>query len=633
MKRLEALSSGARRLVRPEGTWAALLVVALVGQGCSSTALAEPRYASADPTAQQEFDRARALFEEGRLAEAEPLFSAFVAAHGDDALRPAAELHLGRIAAARGDHRAAAERLERAAAAADPALADRARLELGRSQLRQGGADGARRALATLEPLASRLEGEAAAEVHAVLAEAAGAAGDVERRVRALEALCRHGGREACEVAQREFAETVASLTPAQLARLHATLPHDGQGWAVATTRLGLMAAESGDTARAQALATELDQAGQDAAELRSAAAEAERLDWSAVGVLLPLSGRARLVGEQARAGLEMAAASSHDPIRLVVRDVAAPGADVGRMVEELVRVERVAAIVGPVDAAQAQIAAQRAEELGVPLLALTIRAGLATQGRWVLRPFQSNEAEVRVLIAQAVERQGLRTFAILYPDQPYGRVLRDLVQAEVARLGGTVAAAQSYDPARTSFTDVCQALAAREFEALVIPDRSRTVSLIAPALASAGLWSVAPAAAAPDGGRGIQLLVPSTGFDATLPRQAGRYLQGALFATPLWVDDAAPEVAGFVAEYREAEGSAPTAYASQAHDAATLIRAARSQARARTREALLQALLGLDDASTVGPFAGFDAEGEPLAPLRLLRLDGATFLPVDIAP
>jgi ABC-type branched-subunit amino acid transport system substrate-binding protein len=613
--------------------WAIPLVVALVGQGCSSTARAEPRYASTDPTAQEEFDRARALYQEGRLAEAEPLFAAFVTAHRDDALRPAAELHLGRIAAARGDHRAAATQLERAAAATDPALADTARIELGRSQLRQGGADGARRALQTLEPLAGRLDGEAATELYTLLAEAAGTVGDVERRVRFLDALCRTGGREACESAQRELSATVAALNPAQLARLNATLPHDGQGWATATNRLGLLAAETGDAARAQALATELDQAGQDAAALRAAATQAEQLDWSAVGALLPLSGRARLVGEQARVGIEMVAASSHDPLRLVVRDVGAAGADVGRMVEELVRTERVAAIVGPIDATQAQAAAQRAEELGVPLLALSIRSGLAAQGRWVLRPFQSNEAEVRLLLAQAIQRQNLHTFAVLYPDQAYGRVLRDLVQAEVTRLGGTVVTTQSYDPARTSFADVCQTLAGQEFEALVIPDRSRTVSLIAPALASAGLWSVAPAAAAPEGGRGIQLLVPSTGFDATLPRQAGRYLQGALFSTPLWVDDAAPAIAQFVTEYREAQGGAPTAYASQAHDAAALIRAARGQARARTREALLQALLALDDASTVGPFAGFDGEGEPLAPLRLLRLDGATFLPVDVAP
>jgi ABC-type branched-subunit amino acid transport system substrate-binding protein len=610
--------------------WIVPFVVALVGEGCGSTARAEPRYASSDPVAQQEFDRARALFQQGELAQAEPLFAAFVRAHGDDALRPAAELHLGRIAAARGDHEQAATQLERAAASSDQALADVARLELGRNLLRAGGAvsvENARRALEALEPLAGRLDGAEAAELYALLAEAAGAAGDAERRIRYLDAWCRYGGRDECEAARRELAETVTSLDQAQLARLNAALPRDGQGWATVTGRLGLMAADGGDAARAAALAAELDEAGHDADELRAATVRAEQLDWSAIGALLPLSGRARLVGEQVQTGLEMAAASSDDPLRLVVRDVAATGVDVGRMVEELVREERVAAIVGPVDAAQAQVAARRAEELGVPLLALTIRSQLATQGRWVLRPFQSNEAEVRLLLAQAIERQGLRTFAVLFPEQAYGRVLRDLVQAEVTRLGGTVAVAQGYDPARTSFVDLCQELATHDFEALIVPDRSRTVALIAPALASAGLWSVAPAAAPPEGSRAIQLLLPSTGFDASLPRQAGRYLQGALFATPLWVDDPAPDITQFVEEYRDAHGGAPTAYASQAHDAAALVRAARGRAAVRSREALLQALLALDEAPTIGRFEGFDAEGEPLAPLHLLRLDGSTFL------
>lgn len=617
---------------------ALVLLLVLWSCGCSSAAQAEPRFASSDPAAQDEFDQARTLYERGELEEARQRFSSFIVHHREDPLRPGAELHLGRIALRQGHYEDAIVWLERAAEADDEVLAATARRELGQALIHAGDPQ---RAIAVMEPLAGTLDGRDAALLYRTLAQAAEAAEEPERRLRYLDAYFRFGGPDDREGLREEIGEIVEGLEREALERLVRSLPRNGPGWAAVALRLGRQLAAEGEAERARALLEQLEEAGagQPAEPLRTALEEAERVDWNAVGVLLPLSGRARLIGEQMLAGLELAAASEAgeaggepgEPIRLVVRDAAAATeGGIAALVTELVEQERVVAIIGPVDATRAEVAAERAGELGVPLLALSIRPDLPAGSPWVLRPFQSNEAEVRALVDYAMTRRGVRTFAVLHPDNGYGRVLRQIAEREVASRGGQVVVAESYTPSQTSFVEPARALAEHEFEALIIPDRSRTVSLIAPALASVGLWSRGPSGGAPPEGRGVQLLLPSAAFNPGLAAGAGRYLQGALFSVPFWPEDPDPTTVGFVEQYQVAQGSVPSAYASQAHDALAILRAARRGARAQSRAGLLAALEDLNRAPTVGRFEGFDERGEPRAPLRLLELEGASFRRVE---
>ncbi len=609
--------------------WIVVFITVCAG-GCSSSARAEPRYTTANPVAQDEFDRARELFQSGRATDAEQGFSSFIIAHPEDSLRPAAELYLGRIAEAEGNHDEAAAWLELAAASNDQELAAAARRELGASLL---GAGQAERALAILEPLAGRLDGQAAADLYETLAGAASAANDPSRQIRFLDAWCRYGGRPACAAARPRVDECVGQLDEETLNRLHDELPRRGRGWGSTTARLGILAAGRGDIATAVERLEELEEAnlaeGSTAGALRSAIEQLERIDWTAIGALLPLTGRARLVGEQMRSGLELAAGGD-DPLRLVVRDTAGGPDSVVLAIDELVESERVAAIVGPVDSSNAEIAARRAQELGVPLLSLTIRPGVTGAGRWILRAFQTNEADVRALVTQGRNGLGHRRFAVLHPDNGYGRVLRDLVEREVVEQGGIFEVALSYSPGQTSFVPLCQELAQHDFDALVIPAPSRTIALIAPALASSGLWSIEPNGSPPEEGRPVQLLLPSIAFSEQLVRQTGRYLQGTLFANVLWTGDPADEVSRFVQTYRDDQGAVPTGWVSQAHDAAQIIRAARATAPAHTREGLLESLHALESATTVGSFTGFEPNGEPRTPLRLLRLEGNEFVRVE---
>jgi branched-chain amino acid transport system substrate-binding protein len=151
-------------------------------------------------------------------------------------------------------------------------------------------------------------------------------------------------------------------------------------------------------------------------------------------------------------------------------------------------------------------------------------------------------------------------------------------------------------------------------------------VALVAPALAAAGLWSTAADERAPKEGRAIGLLAPSVGFHPSLPKLAGRYLQGACFAVPFYAQ--APEGAArdFVAQFQEQFGSPPDTFAAYAHDAYRLVRSS-VEAGALTREALVQQLRAAHPRGLVTPASGFDADREALHPVQVLELRGAGFV------
>ncbi|MCH8884118.1 MAG: penicillin-binding protein activator [SAR324 cluster bacterium] len=162
-----------------------------------------------------------------------------------------------------------------------------------------------------------------------------------------------------------------------------------------------------------------------------------------------PESARVRLgdlVGRDLDPGTE-----GHGPngtgagFELVIKDTANRSARAARMVEELVRRDRVIAIVGPVARSESVSAMQRAEELGVPILTLSITAAIPPDARFSFRHNKSQEQEVRDLVRYAMDYLSVRRFAILFPRNKYGEAMRELLWSEVAANGGEVVAISSF--------------------------------------------------------------------------------------------------------------------------------------------------------------------------------------------
>ena len=129
----------------------------------------------------------------------------------------------------------------------------------------------------------------------------------------------------------------------------------------------------------------------------------------------------------------------------LIVRDSGNNAAQARRLVEELVREERVVAIIGPIARAESEAAAEKAEELGVPLISLSLSMELPREASFVFRHSKSQDEEIRDLVRYAMGYLHARRFAILYPRSGFGRSVMQRFWKEVGKQGGKIVAVSSY--------------------------------------------------------------------------------------------------------------------------------------------------------------------------------------------
>jgi ABC-type branched-subunit amino acid transport system substrate-binding protein len=202
------------------------------------------------------------------------------------------------------------------------------------------------------------------------------------------------------------------------------------------------------------------------------------------------------------------------------------------------------------------------------------------------------------VALARKALALGARRFAILGPESPGGKRLAAAFKSAVESGGGTVTASLTYPSGATSFSTEVANLRKIEFEALFVPDDAGRLELVAPALAVADIWPRAPGAysasahATSAAGRGrhdILLLSTALSVSPRLLRNAERYVQGALLCPGFYPADD-NRSGSFVARFREAYGTTPSAADAYGYDATFLLRGAVERG-ARTRADVLRIL------------------------------------------
>jgi ABC-type branched-subunit amino acid transport system substrate-binding protein len=368
------------------------------------------------------------------------------------------------------------------------------------------------------------------------------------------------------------------------------------------------------------------------------------------IGVVLPLSGPYAHYGWSVLRGIVLALETYGTPAgryRIYVRDTAGEIARAVQAVEDLSS-EGAVAVLGPLRSLTTAAAAPSAEEVRIPLLALAQREDLPFLGSWVFRLGVTQSDQVRVLVRYAIERQGVRRFAILYPRDDYGTTFKNLFWDEVERNEGEVVGVESYEPdavdvqtpirklvglyyltdeERTLLEekerlsrrplDNVERLAAPElatlppyvdFEALFVPETAQKVALILPQLRFYDIQDV--------------LLLGDSGWnDPKLPEIAGRDANGAVFTDVFFRRSEFPFVQEFVADYYAAYGEEPDALAAQGYDAASILRQILSDIVPLSRTRVRESLLRVRDFPGVSGLTSFDEVGGTRKNLYLLTV------------
>jgi ABC-type branched-subunit amino acid transport system substrate-binding protein len=276
------------------------------------------------------------------------------------------------------------------------------------------------------------------------------------------------------------------------------------------------------------------------------------------VGLILPLSagGNAGVAAQSMRNAAELALAEFNTPdLQLVVKDDAGSAGGAQQAAQQALD-DGAEIILGPLFAQSVGAVGQLARGRGVPVIAFSTDANVATRGVYLLSFLP--ESDVDRIVGHAVT-QNKRAIAALVPDNAYGQVAEAAFKQSMSRRGGRVAALERYGLDRAqmqvSVRTVVSAIAGRS-DAIFIPDGSDTVPAVVQALASNG---VSP--------KQVQLL--GTGLWDDPQIFSNPLLEGAWYA--------GPDTTGFRSfsvRYRNRFGQDPARTASLAYDAVALIAA-----------------------------------------------------------
>jgi branched-chain amino acid transport system substrate-binding protein len=185
------------------------------------------------------------------------------------------------------------------------------------------------------------------------------------------------------------------------------------------------------------------------------------------IGCLLPFSGRYGAYGYRALKGVELAlkrfsSQNVDHAIKIIFKDTGSDPDKAAEAVKELFK-ENVAAIIGPL--VTAETAGVEAQHSRIPIITLTQKEDITQIGDYVFRNFFTPAMQVKTILSFAVESLGLQRFAILYPDENYGKTFMNLFWDEVLAYGGKIVGVESYNSAHTDFADPIKKLVGLYYE------------------------------------------------------------------------------------------------------------------------------------------------------------------------
>jgi ABC-type branched-subunit amino acid transport system substrate-binding protein len=409
------------------------------------------------------------------------------------------------------------------------------------------------------------------------------------------------------------------------------------------------------------------------------------------VGVLLPMTGRYKAVGEAMLRGIKLGLADSD--VELIVKDTQGDVNLTSQAMEQLAFDEGAIAVLGPVLAEDSRRAALVAEELQLPLLTLTRQEDITAIGPYVFRNMLTNSAQAQAIADYAMKVKGFKSFAVLYPNLPYGVELANDFWDQVVENGGQVRGAETYAHDQTTFTNEAKMLVGRyyledrgdyiesmrdlnkeggqmdafrrrkavekikgsvdpviDFEALFIPDDWKRVSLVAPALAVEDIVTNAcderdlARIRKTTGKKDLKTVMLlgtnawSSGKGASglpeLIERGGKFVTCSVYVDGFFVDSARPATRRFVQAYRQANSGDPGLLEAIGYDSARMVRQIVEKQGPQTRGAFRESLANLKDFDGATGKTRFDEKREARKPLFFLSVDnkGINELPLDKA-
>jgi branched-chain amino acid transport system substrate-binding protein len=182
-------------------------------------------------------------------------------------------------------------------------------------------------------------------------------------------------------------------------------------------------------------------------------------VDSKKVGAILPLTGRYAHIGQRALLSLRLGLGltESSPKLSLAIYDSQSEPSLAAAGVEKLLKNDQVIALFGGLGAKEAVAISERAEFFQIPFFAFSQKSGLTEESDYTFRNAMTAEMQMDQLANFSFEKLLIRKYAILYPNDAYGVEFANKFWDQVLARGGTVTAAQAYDPKNTNFNSYVQ--------------------------------------------------------------------------------------------------------------------------------------------------------------------------------
>ncbi len=377
----------------------------------------------------------------------------------------------------------------------------------------------------------------------------------------------------------------------------------------IAAFRLGNLYFEQRDYSRALDLlqqAIELNPNDNDTVEssqtLLKQIEALKKVDPYTIGAILPLSGKASSFGYKTLRGIQLGLGiygPNPSKIKLALLDGETNPDLARRAVERLVVEDQIIGLIGSLSSKTAVAVASKANEMGVPSIALSQKSGVTEIGPYVFRNALTSEMLVRRLVQTAINDLHYSKFALIYPNDAYGVEYANLFWDEVLSRGGEITAAQSYEPKETDFSDLVKRLVDTfyledrideyksllkewqkkskslgrkvmppddllppvvDFDAIFIPDSIKALNQIAPMLAYHEV-------------NNVKLLGTNLWNTPELMSSQEKYLEKCLFIDGMLVNDPAFKDSRFYRDFTSTFHEEPGMFESQGYDAGLMLR------------------------------------------------------------
>jgi ABC-type branched-subunit amino acid transport system substrate-binding protein len=359
------------------------------------------------------------------------------------------------------------------------------------------------------------------------------------------------------------------------------------------------------------------------------------------IGVILPLSGDYAAFGKSVLNGIFLASgvfgpwSAELLPIDIIVKDSKGDSLVTVNAVEELFS-ENVIAIIGPLLSKTSVAGVLKAQELKIPIISLSQKDDLPEFGEYVFRNSMTSTMQARTLVHDIFFNLGLQKFAILYPDNSYGRHLKDAFIREAEQLEGEVVILEPYQEEQTDFGEEIKKIfqitegsdstdkdrkktfePVIEFDALYIPDYSDRVVLIIPQLV---YYNV----------KDLQLL-GSNGWNSPRLMDVERdYIEGAIFTDGFFINSKNRVIRSFKKNFEETFEILPGILEAQAFDATKMIISIINEKQTVDRVSLKNYLYELKNYPGVTGQISFDQNGEAQKEIFLLKAESGRIVQVN---